>query len=254
VAVEFGEFVVALWNSPRPEWNAASAPSLAEFNDSRSTHSIPSATRPSSRSLMFATLAIRAARTRAAGSARPAPRPSTGEVGGPDRHSVVLRSDWSASTRCDCRGTARRFASAVVPVLVGDPPTLGRGRGRAHRTAGGTSGSTGVAASPAGSSEALAAAKPRRRIQQTVVAGGGLALIGSSFKRNETLKFYVGPPRAGADYWGSTRAGGGGGLPKTFRINPKVGPRWVVVARQRACRIKASASFNAKRANGRGSR
>lgn len=205
---------------------------------------------------MFATLAIRAARTRGAGSARPAPRPSTGEVRGPDRHSVVLRSDWSASTRCDCRGTARRSASAVVPVQVGDPRTLGRGRGRAHQgTTAGTSGSTGVAASPAGSSEALAAAKPRRRIQQTVVAGGGLALIGSSFKRNETLKFYVGPPRAGADYWGSTRAGGGGGLPKTFRINPKVGsPRSVVVARQRACRIKASASFNAKRANGRGSR
>ena len=113
-------------------------------------------------------------------------------------------------------------------------------------------GSAGATASRA--SLGYAAAKPGLRVQPgTVVAGGRLTLIGSGFKHNEVVRFYVGPPRAGADYWGSTRTGGKGGFRKAFRINPRVGTgRWVVVACQRGCRIKASASFRTKAASGRG--
>ncbi len=115
-----------------------------------------------------------------------------------------------------------------------------------------TSGSPGLR--PGVNAARQAAATPRRRAEPTtVVAGRQLTLIGSNFKRSEIVRFYVGPPRAGAQYWGSTRAGVRGGFRKVFRVNPSVGPgTWVVVACQRGCRIKASASFHTRRAAGRG--
>ncbi len=113
-------------------------------------------------------------------------------------------------------------------------------------------------AAPLGRAPAYAreAVAPRLRIQPgTVPRGGRLTLIGSNFRRNETVRLYIGPPQSEASYFGSARTGPKGGFRKDFRVHPSATPgRYVVIACQRNCRIKASATVRIVAAGGVGRR
>lgn len=93
---------------------------------------------------------------------------------------------------------------------------------------------------------------PQLRLQPTVVlAGARLTLLGSGFRPTEKVWLGVGPPRSEALHWGSARTNRAGGFRKTLTVNPRVGPgRWIAVACQRGCRIRATASFRTTRGRG----
>ena len=92
---------------------------------------------------------------------------------------------------------------------------------------------------------AASIAKPRLTLKPKVVAPGGrLTFIGNGFRPNEKVWLGVGPPQSEALHWGSTRANRAGAFRKTFTVNRKVhAGRWIAIACQRGCRIKAGASF-----------
>jgi hypothetical protein len=92
---------------------------------------------------------------------------------------------------------------------------------------------------------AASTAKPRLTLKPKVVSPGGrLTFIGSGFRPNEQVWLGVGPPQSEARKWGSTRANRAGAFRKTFTVNRKVhAGRWIAIACQRGCRIKAGASF-----------
>ena len=87
--------------------------------------------------------------------------------------------------------------------------------------------------------------KPRLTLKPKVVAPGGrLTFIGNGFRPNEKVWLGVGPPQSEALHWGSTRANRAGAFRKTFTVNRKVhAGRWIAIACQRGCRIKAGAPF-----------
>lgn len=95
-------------------------------------------------------------------------------------------------------------------------------------------------------------AKPRLTLAPKVVAPGGrLTFTGSGFRPNEKVWLGVGPPQSEAVKWGTTRSNGAGAFRKTFTVNPHVKPaRWVAIACQRGCRIKAGASFRTAQGKG----
>jgi len=77
-----------------------------------------------------------------------------------------------------------------------------------------------------------------------VVPGGRLTFIGSGFRANERVWLGVGPPQSEALFWGWGRTNATGAFRRTFTVNPRVkSGRWVAIACQRGCRIKAGASF-----------
>lgn len=88
-------------------------------------------------------------------------------------------------------------------------------------------------------------AKPRLTLKPKVVAPGGrLTFMGNGFRPNEKIWLGVGPPQSEALHWGTTRANSVGAFRKTFTVNRKVhAGRWIAIACQRGCRIKAGASF-----------
>jgi len=92
---------------------------------------------------------------------------------------------------------------------------------------------------------AASIAKPRLMLKPTVVVPGGrLTFIGNGFRANEKVWLGVGPPQSEALHWGSTRANRAGAFRKTFTVNRKIhAGRWIAIACQRGCRIKAGASF-----------
>jgi hypothetical protein len=52
------------------------------------------------------------------------------------------------------------------------------------------------------------------------------------------------PPQSEALHWGSTHANRAGTFRRTFTVNREVeAGRWIAIACQRGCRIKAGASF-----------
>jgi hypothetical protein len=86
---------------------------------------------------------------------------------------------------------------------------------------------------------------------KVVVAGGRLTFIGSGFRANERVWLGVGPPQSEALFWGWGRTNRTGAFRKTLTINPHVKPgRWVAIACQRGCRIKAGASFRTIKGRG----
>lgn len=89
------------------------------------------------------------------------------------------------------------------------------------------------------------AATPRLTLTpHVVVAGGRLTFIGRGFRPGEKVWLGVGPPQSEAVQWGTSRASHTGAFRKTFTVNRHVKPgRWVAIACQRGCRIKAGASF-----------
>ena len=92
---------------------------------------------------------------------------------------------------------------------------------------------------------AASIAKPRLTLKPKVVAPGGrLTFIGGGFRPGEKVWLGVGPPQSEALHWGDTRANRAGAFRKTFTVNRKLqARRWVAIACQRGCRIKAGASF-----------
>jgi hypothetical protein len=92
---------------------------------------------------------------------------------------------------------------------------------------------------------AASSAKPRLTLQPKVAAAGArLTFIGSGFRRNERVWLGVGPPQSEALFWGWARANRTGAFRKTLTVNRHLKPgRWVAIACQRGCRIKAGASF-----------
>ena len=88
-------------------------------------------------------------------------------------------------------------------------------------------------------------AQPRLTLKPKVVAPGGrLTFIGHGFRPHEKVWLGVGPPQSEALHWGSTRANTVGAFRKTLTVNRKVHTgRWIAIACQRGCRIKAGASF-----------
>lgn len=100
--------------------------------------------------------------------------------------------------------------------------------------------------SPARHESSIASrAKPRLTLRpKVVVPGGRLTLTGSGFRPNERVWLGVGPPQSEALFWGSSRTNRAGFFRKTLTVNPRVtAGRWITVACQRGCRIRASASF-----------
>ena len=95
-------------------------------------------------------------------------------------------------------------------------------------------------------------AKPRLTLRpKVVVAGGHLTFVGSGFRENERVWLGVGPPQSEARFWGWARTNRAGAFRKTLTVNPHVkAQRWVAIACQRGCRIKAGASF--RTTHGRG--
>ncbi len=99
------------------------------------------------------------------------------------------------------------------------------------------------------SSPARAGARARIRPQlkarpAVLPAGARLTLIGSGFRPGERVWLGVGPPQSEAQYWGSDRTNRAGAFRRTFIVNRRVPPgRWVAIACQRGCRIKAGAGF-----------
>ena len=87
--------------------------------------------------------------------------------------------------------------------------------------------------------------KPRLTLKPKAVAPGGrLTFIGHGFRPSEKVWLGVGPPQSEALHWGSTRANRTGAFRKTFTVNRKIhAGRWIAIACQRGCRIKAGASF-----------
>jgi hypothetical protein len=117
----------------------------------------------------------------------------------------------------------------------------------------------GVAASASASAEHDRSAvriasrvQPRLKLRPTVVAAGArLTFVGSGFRPGANVWLGVGPPQSEARTWGSTRTNRSGAFRKTLTVNPRVQPgRWVALACQRACRIKAGASFRIVRGRG----
>jgi len=98
----------------------------------------------------------------------------------------------------------------------------------------------------------VASAKPRLTLRPTVVvAGGRLTFIGSGFRAHQRVWLGVGPPQSEALFWGWGRTNRAGGFRKTLTVNPHLNPRrWVAIACQRGCRIKAGASFRTTRGRG----
>jgi hypothetical protein len=94
--------------------------------------------------------------------------------------------------------------------------------------------------------------KPRLTLRPTIVTPGDrLTFIGSGFRRNEKVWLGVGPPQSEASFWGSARTNNTGAFRKALTVNRRVKPgRWVALACQRGCRIKAGASFRS--VSGRG--
>ena len=99
---------------------------------------------------------------------------------------------------------------------------------------------------------AASSAKPRLTLRpKVVVPGGRLTFVGSGFRENERVWLGVGPPQSEARFWGWARTNRAGAFRKTLTVNPHVKPqRWVAIACQRGCRIKAGASF--RTTHGRG--
>lgn len=93
---------------------------------------------------------------------------------------------------------------------------------------------------------------PKLRLQPTVVpAGGHLTFIGTGFRPDAKVWLGVGPPQSEARHWGSARTNQEGSFRKTLTVKPRIEPgRWVAIACQNGCRIKAGASFRV--APGRG--
>ncbi|MGZ6565352.1 MAG: hypothetical protein ACXVH3_37320 [Solirubrobacteraceae bacterium] len=87
--------------------------------------------------------------------------------------------------------------------------------------------------------------KPRLMLRPTVVvAGGRLTFVGNGFRANGRVWLGVGPPQSEARFWGWARANHVGAFRKTLTVNPQLKPgRWVAIACERGCRIKAGASF-----------
>jgi hypothetical protein len=86
-------------------------------------------------------------------------------------------------------------------------------------------------------------AKPRLTPRpKVVVAGGRLTFVGRGFRGNERVWLGVGPPRSDALFWGWGRTNRVGVFRETLTVKPRVKPRrWVAIACQRGCRIKAGA-------------
>ena len=87
--------------------------------------------------------------------------------------------------------------------------------------------------------------RPRLTLKPKVVAPGGrLTFIGKGFRPNEKVWLGVGPPQSEALRWGSAHANRVGAFRKTLTVNRKVhAGRWIAIACQSGCRIKAGASF-----------
>jgi hypothetical protein len=87
------------------------------------------------------------------------------------------------------------------------------------------------------------AVKPRLRVvPRTVTLGGRITLVGRGFRRNASVWLGVGPPQSEATRVGSARTDGRGAFRKTLNPRRHTG-RWVAIACQRGCRIKAGATF-----------
>jgi hypothetical protein len=95
-------------------------------------------------------------------------------------------------------------------------------------------------------------AKPHLTLRpKLVVAGGRLTFIGSGFRANQRVWLGVGPPQSEARFWGCGRTNRAGAFRKTLTVNAHVEPRrWVALACQRGCRIKAGAAFRVTRGRG----
>jgi len=81
-----------------------------------------------------------------------------------------------------------------------------------------------------------------RVVPSPVLRGRPITLVGSSFRHNSSVWIGVGPPQSEATRIGSARTDARGGFRKTFTVHRSPG-RWVALACQRGCRIKAGASF-----------
>lgn len=94
--------------------------------------------------------------------------------------------------------------------------------------------------------------QPRLKLQPTVVpAAGRLTFIGRGFRSGEKVWLGVGPPQSEARFWGSARTNHTGSFRRTLTVRPLIKPgRWVALACQRGCRIKAGASFRIVRGLG----
>ena len=88
-------------------------------------------------------------------------------------------------------------------------------------------------------------AKPNVRLRatpRTIPPGGHITLTGSGFHSSASVWIGVGPPQSEATRIGSARTDATGAFRKTFTISRQPG-RYVAIACQRQCRVKASATF-----------
>lgn len=92
---------------------------------------------------------------------------------------------------------------------------------------------------------AAASAKPRLTVRPaTVQAGNVVAFSGSGFLANRRVQILVGPPRSEASPIGSAGSNSSGRFRVKIRMSTRARPgRYVALACQRTCRIKASASL-----------
>lgn len=100
-----------------------------------------------------------------------------------------------------------------------------------------------VAFAPLGG--AVASARPQLTVRPaTVEAGDDVSFSGSGFLANRQVQILIGPPRSEASPVGSARAGRRGHFRVQIRLSTRARPgRYVALACQRSCRIKASANL-----------
>ena len=90
-----------------------------------------------------------------------------------------------------------------------------------------------------------AASTPRLRLAPTVVARGGtITFTGYGFRPRARVELLVGPPRSEASPVGTARTDAHGAFRRRVRTSARARPgRYVALACQAECRIKASAAF-----------
>lgn len=99
------------------------------------------------------------------------------------------------------------------------------------------------AAVPAGAT--YVSAKPRLTVEPPVVApGSSIVVKGRGFRHRARVTLYIGPPRSEGDRVGSAKTNRRGRFSKTLGLSAGAPDgRFVVLACQRACRVKATKSF-----------
>lgn len=184
-----------------------------------------------------------------------ASRPATSAEADAIRRAAVRTLEgrgWRVShIRVSTARTGDRYAAAAVDNArtgVGGEMILRHHAGRWSRLFLGTNDFCTAAAPRAALNDLgfrCAPSRPRLRVEPVVVSPGGvLTLAGGGFRRSEAVRLYAGPPHSEADAIGATRADSRGAFRAAIPLSARATPgHYVVLACQRDCRLKATASF-----------